>query len=129
MRYNGTVYRPPIEGTTLLVPATEGCTHNACTFCSMYREVRFRPVPEDAIKEHLEVETCKCTDKSLKAAASACNCKVRHFPKPMKASCRRTPHAFTTCRPLPFWDEVTVWHAIMRARFSEMSRLSKLVKE
>lgn len=27
--YNETVYRPPMEATTFLLPVTEGCTHNA----------------------------------------------------------------------------------------------------
>ena len=26
MNYNGTVYRPPTEANTFLIPVTEGCT-------------------------------------------------------------------------------------------------------
>ncbi len=36
MKYNGTIYRPPVEANTFLLPITEGCTHNSCTFCNMY---------------------------------------------------------------------------------------------
>ena len=32
MKYNETIYRPPIEANTFLLPVTEGCTHNSCTF-------------------------------------------------------------------------------------------------
>ncbi len=48
MTYNGTIYRPPIEAETFLLPVTEGCSHNGCTFCNMYKGVPFRmlPLPE-----------------------------------------------------------------------------------
>ena len=29
MKYNGTIYRPPVEARTFLLPITEGCTHNS----------------------------------------------------------------------------------------------------
>lgn len=54
MDYNGTVYRPPIEANTFLIPITEGCTHNSCTFCNMYKDVRFRMIPLQNVKEYLD---------------------------------------------------------------------------
>lgn len=45
MEYNGTVYRPPMEADTFLIPVTEGCTHNSCRFCNMYKGVSFRMLP------------------------------------------------------------------------------------
>lgn len=42
MKYNGTIYRPPVEADTFLLPITEGCTHNSCTFCNMYQDIPFR---------------------------------------------------------------------------------------
>ncbi len=36
------VFRPPREAGSLVVRVTEGCSHNRCTFCSMYRATRFR---------------------------------------------------------------------------------------
>jgi radical SAM superfamily enzyme YgiQ (UPF0313 family) len=54
MRYEGTVYRPPSEAHSLLIQATIGCPHNKCTFCSMYKDVRFRLRPVTEIKEDLD---------------------------------------------------------------------------
>ncbi|MEW6745684.1 MAG: radical SAM protein [Planctomycetota bacterium] len=43
--YRMPLYRPPSEAASLLIQATYGCPHNACTFCGMYKESRFRARP------------------------------------------------------------------------------------
>lgn len=53
MPYNGTIYRPPIEANTFLLPITEGCTHNSCTFCNMYQYIPFRVLPLSEVEEYL----------------------------------------------------------------------------
>ena len=53
LEYNGTVYRPPVEANTLLLPVTEGCSHNTCRFCNMYRDVKFRMLSPDEIEAWL----------------------------------------------------------------------------
>ena len=37
-----TVYRPPSEANSFLLPLTIGCSHNGCTFCGNYLGVNFR---------------------------------------------------------------------------------------
>lgn len=53
MNYNGNIYRPPIEAHTMLIPVTEGCTHNKCTFCNMYQNVPFRMWTLDEVENYV----------------------------------------------------------------------------
>ena len=54
LNYNGTIYRPPIEAYTLLLPVTEGCSHNSCRFCNMYKDIKFRMLSEAEIENWLK---------------------------------------------------------------------------
>ncbi len=55
MRYEGTVYRPPSEGNSLVIQATIGCPHNKCSFCNMYKGTQFRIRSVDEIKKDLQM--------------------------------------------------------------------------
>ena len=45
----GSVFRPPSEANSFILRVTIGCSHNACTYCAMYRSVMFRTRPLEEI--------------------------------------------------------------------------------
>ncbi len=54
MHFTDTVYRNPYWPTFPLLQVTQGCTHNSCKFCTMYKNVPFRLQPMEWIEEDLQ---------------------------------------------------------------------------
>lgn len=64
MRYIGDIYRPPGEWKSYLLQCTVGCSHNACTFCGMYKDKRYYVRPMEDILEDIELAKAHFTDLS-----------------------------------------------------------------
>ena len=54
MHFTEPLYRNPYWPTWPLIQITQGCTHNSCKFCTMYRDVPFRMQPMDLLEEDLK---------------------------------------------------------------------------
>ncbi len=54
MHFTDTVYRNPYWPTFPLLQITQGCTHNSCKFCTMYKGVQFQLQPMEWIEEDLK---------------------------------------------------------------------------
>ena len=53
MHFTEPTYRSPYWPTWPLLEITQGCTHNTCKFCTMYKGVRFGVSPMEQIEEDL----------------------------------------------------------------------------
>ena len=53
MHFTEPVYRNPYWPTWPLLEVTQGCTHNKCKFCTMYKDIRFDVRSLDEIEADL----------------------------------------------------------------------------
>jgi radical SAM superfamily enzyme YgiQ (UPF0313 family) len=61
LSYEGSIWRPPSEARSLILQATVGCSHNACTFCISYKQKEYRVRGREGILKDLS-----CLPLSLK---------------------------------------------------------------
>lgn len=54
MAREGNIYRPPSEAMSYIVQCTVGCSHNACTFCGMFKDKKFRVKDMDEIRDDIK---------------------------------------------------------------------------
>ena len=53
---NNPMFRPPAEADSLILQVDQGCPHNRCTFCGMYRTVPYRRLALDEVARLAERE-------------------------------------------------------------------------
>jgi radical SAM superfamily enzyme YgiQ (UPF0313 family) len=58
IRYIDPVFRPPSEADSLILPVTDGCSWNRCTFCEMYT------APQKKFRAREEAETLEAIRRS-----------------------------------------------------------------
>lgn len=54
MKYEGDIYRPPVEAGDVLLQLAVGCTHNKCRFCNMFKDKKFRVMGEEMVIDNLK---------------------------------------------------------------------------
>ena len=54
IHYNEPLFRPPSEADSLIIQATLGCSHNKCTFCSMYKSKQYTEKSYEDIAGEIE---------------------------------------------------------------------------
>lgn len=54
---NNPRFRPPAEAGSVILQVDEGCPHNACTFCGMYKHLRHRRRPWNEVEAILRTES------------------------------------------------------------------------
>ncbi len=53
MHYEGQICRPPMERASYMLPVAVGCSYNACTFCGLFKHLRYRELPKEQIEEEM----------------------------------------------------------------------------
>jgi radical SAM superfamily enzyme YgiQ (UPF0313 family) len=60
MHYEGNMFRPPSEANSILLQVTTGCSHNKCSFCSMYAQSRFSIKDDSIVKADIDFAADHC---------------------------------------------------------------------
>lgn len=94
MHFTDTVYRNPYWPTFPLLQITQGCTHNSCKFCTMYKGVPFRLQPMEWIEEDLkELATVVPDAKTIQLLSANPLCMTYDRLAPiLEMICRYLPH-------------------------------------
>lgn len=62
IEYDFPLYRPPAEADNIILQATLGCSHNRCTFCTMYKSKRYTVRPLEEIEKEIVLLSSRYPD-------------------------------------------------------------------
>ena len=54
MQYEGQICRPPMERASYMLPVAVGCSYNACTFCMLFKHLRYRQLSREQIEGEMQ---------------------------------------------------------------------------
>lgn len=54
MEYEGQICRPPMERSSYMLPVAVGCSYNACTFCTLFKHLRYRELSREQIEAEMQ---------------------------------------------------------------------------
>ena len=54
MQYEGQICRPPMERASYMLPVAVGCSYNACTFCMLFKHLRYRRLSREQIEAEMQ---------------------------------------------------------------------------
>ncbi len=60
MHYEGNIIRPPSEANSIILQVSVGCSHNKCTFCGAYKDVRFRIKEQETVNDDISFAARYC---------------------------------------------------------------------
>jgi radical SAM superfamily enzyme YgiQ (UPF0313 family) len=86
VRYVEPVFRPPSEAHPFILPVTDGCSWNKCTFCEMYTapQKKFRARDEAEVIESIRRSGAQLGDRIPRvflADGDADTCVQRSLPR------------------------------------------------
>ncbi|MTI56454.1 radical SAM protein [Geosporobacter ferrireducens] len=121
MQYEGTVYRPPSEAYSLIIQVTIGCSHNQCSFCSMYKDKKFRIRRLEEVLDELEEARRHYREvkRIFLADGDAMICKTAY----LKEVLVKIKNLFTECERVGIYSSP---QSIMNKTIEELSELRKL---
>ena len=53
MEYEGRICTGPIESAAFRLPCTVGCSYNACKFCGLFKDLKYREIPLEQIEAEI----------------------------------------------------------------------------
>ncbi|AOT68798.1 radical SAM protein [Geosporobacter ferrireducens] len=121
MQYEGTVYRPPSEAYSLIIQVTIGCSYNQCSFCSMYKDKKFRIRRLEEVLDELEEARRHYREvkRIFLADGDAMICKAAY----LKEVLVKIKNLFPECERVGIYSSP---QSIMNKTIEELSELRKL---
>ena len=53
MEYEGRICRSPMERGAFMLPVAVGCAYNACKFCDLFKDLKYRELPLEQVEAEL----------------------------------------------------------------------------